>query len=580
MAGRAALAARLGYPIIIVAVWAAMAAAANPRGNFSLNDDWAYGLPVRALVEGGSIRFTFWQSMTLIAQVFWGALFCLPGGFSFDALRVSTLVAGLVGVLALYGLLRHYGASLGVATIGALTFAVNPLYLGMSCTFMTDVPFTALMILSIAQLALGLDTASERAILVGLAAAFTALFIRQLALAVLLGFLIASPLKIGLGRRWLLMAVLPSVTAGLSLFAYTRVLKASGRLPGMYFLKADSLNQVIHDLIQLRLGALKPALSAALMMLLLAGLFATPFLALVGRSLIARGSRAVRLTRLIWVIGFTIAATIALAASGNLMPLTGNVFADFKMGILAMPGDAPPGPPKVFWVGVTALASVGVSLLLLVLVDLLVAIVATRRDPREAILRCHVVFLVAAGVLYFAPLGLPYQAMLDRYVIPILALFLPLIVLVPGIKLKRPPRSALALSLLLIAVFTAYGVTTVHDYFAWNRIRWAACGDLMEGHLTGQKVASDDINGGFEFNNQIPNDRGIYTTSVNGTLIEDADRRRYAIAFRSLPGFEVLARRPCRVWLAYSPHEILVLRRTGPAQDGDSKRPRSFRSHT
>ncbi len=73
----------LGSILLLTAAWVGMATLVDPRGEFSLNDDWAYALPVKTLVERGSIRFTFWQSMTLIAQVLWGALFCLPRGFSF-----------------------------------------------------------------------------------------------------------------------------------------------------------------------------------------------------------------------------------------------------------------------------------------------------------------------------------------------------------------------------------------------------------------------------------------------------------------------------------------------------------------
>ena len=91
----------LGSILLLTAAWAGMAIQVDPRGEFSLNDDWAYALPVKALTEQGLIRFPFWQSMILIGQVLWGALFCLPGGFSFLALRLSVLTAGLAGVLGL-----------------------------------------------------------------------------------------------------------------------------------------------------------------------------------------------------------------------------------------------------------------------------------------------------------------------------------------------------------------------------------------------------------------------------------------------------------------------------------------------
>jgi hypothetical protein len=563
--GLASFAARLAPSIILTVAWVAMAVVADPVGDFSLNDDWAFGLPVKVPVENRAIRFTFWQSMTLIAQVFWGTLFCLPRGFSFNALRFSSLAAGLIGILGLHGFLRHNRAGSLVALIGAIVLVVNPLYFGLSCTFMTDAPFTALMIVSIALLCLGLDTGRDREIWIGLAIAFAALFVRQLALAIFLGFVVASPLRLGFGRRWLILAVLPTLAAFASLSIYARVLHAFGRLPRMYFDNGESLMHVLSDLAHLHVGALRPMLSAAIVMIMLTGLFEMPLLALVAPTLLARGSRAARKGRLAWLIVFTISATTAFAVTGNLIPMTGNVFYEFKMGPLSLPGDAPPGPPKAFWIGVTAFAATGVSLLLLVLFDLVASMVATRRDFGASGRRFQTVFLVATSVFYLGAVGLPYAFKFDRYVIPILGLFPSLVVLIPEIELKRPSRLALATSLLITAAFAAYSVVTVHDYFAWNREGWASCHDLMEGRLEDKKVASDDIDGGFEFNNQMANERGIYTAGAAGYLVKNAERRRYAIAFRELPGFTVMEHRACRTWLPYSPREIWVLGRTDSA---------------
>ena len=95
--------------ILICLVWTVLAIVIDPRGDFPLNDDWAYGLPVKALMERGEFRLTDWTVASLVSQEFWGALFCLPAGFSYTALRISTLVLGLVGLIGLYGLLRQLG---------------------------------------------------------------------------------------------------------------------------------------------------------------------------------------------------------------------------------------------------------------------------------------------------------------------------------------------------------------------------------------------------------------------------------------------------------------------------------------
>ena len=138
-------------------------------------------------------------------------------------------------------------------------------------------------------------------------------------------------------------------------------------------------------------------------------------------------------------------------------------------------------------------------------------------------MRFRVVFLVLTGVLYFGPLGLPYQVMLDRYVLSILALFIALSVLVLQVDGGQVTRRSLATGLVLADMFGAYTVATVHDLFAWQRVRWEACSDLMAGRVNGAEVPADQIDGGFEFNNQIPNERTIYTTSVNGDLVAEAE---------------------------------------------------------
>ncbi len=118
-----------------------MIALANPIGDFPLNDDWVYGLAVKSILEQGEFRMPSPASTDLFPQAYWGALFCLPFGFSFTALRVSTLVLGLVGILATYGIVRQLGAGARFALLAAALVAGNPLYFALANTFMTDVPF-------------------------------------------------------------------------------------------------------------------------------------------------------------------------------------------------------------------------------------------------------------------------------------------------------------------------------------------------------------------------------------------------------------------------------------------------------
>src|SRR5205823_11305274 len=133
----------------ILSAWIALVLLTNPSGQFPLNDDWSYSRVAQTLVDHGRLRFTAFTSMTLIAQVLWGALFCLPFGFSFLALRLSTLTLAAIGVVASYFLLREIRVNRHVALLGACILALNPFYFSLSVTFMTDVPFCAVSMLSL-----------------------------------------------------------------------------------------------------------------------------------------------------------------------------------------------------------------------------------------------------------------------------------------------------------------------------------------------------------------------------------------------------------------------------------------------
>src|SRR5438093_12585801 len=92
---------------IITIIWISMVILVNPIGDFPLNDDWAYGWTVKTLLETGVFQLSDWTATNLLPQALWGTLFCLPFGFSFTALRISTLTFGLIVVIATYRLLRR-----------------------------------------------------------------------------------------------------------------------------------------------------------------------------------------------------------------------------------------------------------------------------------------------------------------------------------------------------------------------------------------------------------------------------------------------------------------------------------------
>ncbi len=120
----------------------------NPIGNFPLNDDWTYGKSVLIYQKDNIINIGDFPAMTLYTQIIWGALFTKIFGFSFTVLRFSTLISALISVLTLNKIVIDITNNRLTAFILCLVFLFNPIYFGLCNTFMTDVNFNTLIIVS------------------------------------------------------------------------------------------------------------------------------------------------------------------------------------------------------------------------------------------------------------------------------------------------------------------------------------------------------------------------------------------------------------------------------------------------
>jgi 4-amino-4-deoxy-L-arabinose transferase-like glycosyltransferase len=107
-------------------------------------DDWAYAWSVERLLQTGHLLVLVRSSCYPIVQILWGALFARVAGFSFAALRLSTVVLAIFCCCAIYLTLREFGVSVRVSLLAAWTVALNPIFFVLAFTYMTDVPFLSL----------------------------------------------------------------------------------------------------------------------------------------------------------------------------------------------------------------------------------------------------------------------------------------------------------------------------------------------------------------------------------------------------------------------------------------------------
>jgi Dolichyl-phosphate-mannose-protein mannosyltransferase len=152
--------------------------------NVPFHDDWTYAWSVEHFLKTGQLQVLDWSIHYPFAQILWGALFCLPFGFSFSALQVSTVVLAWVGALALYGTLRELGRTRSESLIATLVLIANPVFFVLSFSFMTDVPFVSISNVAFFFIVSGLSRRSSFELYLGCAFAACAFFIRQIAIAI------------------------------------------------------------------------------------------------------------------------------------------------------------------------------------------------------------------------------------------------------------------------------------------------------------------------------------------------------------------------------------------------------------
>jgi hypothetical protein len=239
--------ASLAHVVVLAVVWAAMVVAVNPIGDFPLNDDWAWGLAVRTLYEKGVLVIPEFAGMSLVAHIFWGWVASLPAGFSFTALRLSSAVLGLAAVLSTYGLCLEAGATRGVALLGALAVATNPLIFEHSLSFMTDTPFAAFVLLSMLSFVHGVRTGSPVTSVLALVLALTATLIRQSGVVLPTLFAVGCVLSRTLRLRTAVVLVIAFVVVHGGLRTYEDWLRSSGQMGPSYGVQVRDLMALIRN---------------------------------------------------------------------------------------------------------------------------------------------------------------------------------------------------------------------------------------------------------------------------------------------------------------------------------------------
>lgn len=126
--------------LICVLVCAACFLIAWPVAEMGFIDDWSYIKTAEVFAQTGHFVYNGWATAMLGWQIVWGALFIRLFGFSFTAVKLSTVPIALATVFLFHSIQIRFEITPRNAILGTLALGLSPLFMPLAVSYMSDVP--------------------------------------------------------------------------------------------------------------------------------------------------------------------------------------------------------------------------------------------------------------------------------------------------------------------------------------------------------------------------------------------------------------------------------------------------------
>lgn len=540
------------HHLLLIFLWLLAIILVDPIREFPLNDDWVYAWSVVQLMEHGSFMIHDWVAMTLLGHIFWGSLFTSIFGFSFSILRISTLLMSLGGVLISYKIFQELFGDRRKAFLFSLLIAFNPVFFNLSFTYMTDLTFYGMVVLSGYFYIRSFREGDRHSIYFATLFATFAVLTRQVGLFVpLSAFLGILILKGNIFHKSTLVYFLHTVFVAAVMFGYIFWLEITGGKPDS-FRDAGGLVET---------GVFVPVLFQRWVdhtgrWLAETGLWFLPvvlFFTLRTWNYFKRYILAAGIP--------TLLLSVAIVLQTSHFP-GGNIFHVMGLGPLTLTDAYLFGmKPWSAWHEVIthllrALALAGGILLSWLLMANAVDVFTHIRKPQDHLTKVKLFSFIQ--IIIYQAVFLSSYTYFDRYGI---ILFVPVLIMISpsGAMRKGPVRWERPVYAVFAALLILFSIAATRDYLAWNEARWDAALELEESGIPPGR-----IDGGHEYN-------GWHGTSFDKYGRWDPAAFDYLLAFRSLEGYEVIGTQPWTRLIPYGREEIFVLRKAGQGHHFPSK---------
>ncbi|MGE3511938.1 MAG: ArnT family glycosyltransferase [Vicinamibacterales bacterium] len=504
-----------------------------PLQNAPFIDDWVYAWPVRHLLETGRLAVAEYSTSPQLAQTLWGALFSLPFGFSFAALRLSTWTMWAAMLCGVYLLVRELGGTRRNALVGASAVAVMPTGFVLAFSFMTDVPFLAGMVWSCFLFVQGLRRRLSSLIWMGVAAGCFATATRPIGLGLFAAMILTLLLHAGSwGRR---RATLAAPVAGL---VFAAAILALGRMP---LLQSADMSGVENAPVN-RIASLPDAVAMLPTTLPLTIVFLVSAVGLALLPLaVASVSRTTARRALPLAAGGVVAwSLLRYLEIGYWVPLSFcETWSLYELGMAKCltPHAAQVSLPLAFEVMLSTVA--------LTCGSLVVSSTLERggggRHP----------FLWWLIVIELGLSALLWLYHFDRYALPF-ALLIAVMVMARGVDVTSRP------ALVAVGLYAAVAVIGLRDHLEFNRTLWEAV-----DRLRAARVPAADIDAGYVVNGWLQYTRPDEAHrnaegAISIPMVNSVDRLPYTVANQPRAGAVVRESLPYAGWL-YPDGRLFVL---------------------
>jgi len=509
----------------------------QPFQNAPFIDDWVYAWPVRHLLETGRLAVADYSTSPQLAHTLWGALFSLPFGFSFTALRFSTWLMWVLMLWGTYQLVRELGGTSRNALVAAGVVAVYPAGFILAFSFMTDIPFLAGMVWSCALFLRGLDRKRRPLIWLSVLAGCFATATRPTGISI---FAAMIPVLLFHSDTWgrraaTLMAPLAGLTfaAVLLVFGRSQLLRSAdmsglenapeNRIAGLW----DSVG-MLWTTVPLTLVFLISAVGVALLPL----------------AIVVMRSSMIRRAAPLFVAALSAWVGLGSLGIGQWVPLRAcETWSMYELGMASCltPGGSHASLPSAVEILVVLVGLGSGSLLISALTER-----STRRDPL-------LLWLIGIQVGLSALLWLYH---FDRYA-------LPFALLIAALVMARPTDVRPSPALVIGTAYGALALVGLRDHLEFNRTVW----DVVD-RLRSRGVRVSEIDAGYVVNGWLQytypeNAHRNEAGEISIPMVNSVDRLVYTVSQQERDGAVVLESVSYSGWLSRDGQIFVLEQRPG-----------------